>query len=129
MGGSKLLGTECPLFQTPESGCVKCGRCKVSCPVLNETRIFRSTNTGKEYKIRQRLSCGSDWLIYLVTCKCCSGQYVGKSKTPFKLRYSNHKQEIKKRVGGLGHYYGGSGPCSYQDISITLIEQFKEEKL
>ena len=125
VGGFKNVQDRMP--PVPDPGCVKCGRCKVSCPVLNETQIFRSTNTGKEYKIRQRLSCGSDWLIYLATCKRCSGQYVGKSKTPFKIRHSNHKQEIKKRVGGLGHHYGGSGPCSYQDISITLIEQIQEK--
>ena len=34
------------------------------------------------------------------------GQYVGKGETPFKLRHSNHKQEIKKKIGGLGHHYG-----------------------
>ena len=23
--------------------------------------------------------------------------------------HSNHKQEIKKKIGGLGHHYGGAG--------------------
>ena len=110
-----------------EVGCFKCKKCKVSCPILNESNTFKSTNTGKVYKIRQRLSCLDDWLIYLATCKRCKGQYVGKSKTVFKIRHSNHKQEIKKRVGGLGHHYGGSGHCTYQDLSITLIEQVEEK--
>ena len=46
----------------------------------------------------------------------------GKSTTPFKLRHSNHKQEIKKKIGGLGHHYGGQG-CGYQHVSIQLIER------
>ena len=77
-----------------ESGCFKCNKCRVACPILNESTTFKSRNTGKIYKIRQRLTCTSDWLIYLATCKNCQGQYVGKSKTPFKIRHSNHKQEI-----------------------------------
>ena len=50
---------------------------------------------------------------------------MGKSKTPFKIRHSNHKQEIKKEIGGLGHHYGGSDGCGYQNISIILIEEVK----
>jgi CO dehydrogenase/acetyl-CoA synthase alpha subunit len=117
------LKTKTQKIPEPGAGCSKCGRCKVSCPILNETDSFVSSNTGKKYRIRQKVSCLSDWVIYLATCKRCNGQYVGKSKTVFKIRHSNHKQEIKNRIGGLGHHYGGSGTCSYQDLSITIIEQ------
>ena len=101
-----------------DPGCFKCNHCRVSCPVLKETKTFKSTNTGKIYKIKQHIDCDSDWLIYLCTCKKCKGQYVGKSKTPFKLRHSNHKQEIKKNVGGLGHHYEKNGKCEYIDYTI-----------
>ena len=107
-GGCKG-GTEDPPQDPPDPGCYKCNRCRVSCPVMNETRTFKSTNTEKVYKIRQRLNCDSDWLIYLVTCEICKGQYVGKSKTTFKIRHSNRKQEIKKYKGGLGHHYVSKG--------------------
>ena len=113
----------------PNTGCFKCQTCRVSCPILNETKTFRSTNTGKIYKIRQHLDCNSDWLIYLSTCKKCKGQYVGKSKTPFKLRHSNHKQEVKKNIGGLWHHNGVKGKCDYKDMSVTLIEQVGGKKL
>ena len=107
----------------PNAGSYKCNHCKVSCPILNESKTFRSTNTSKVYKIRQKITCDSDWVIYLGTCKQCQGQYVGKSQTVFKKRHSNHKQEVKRKIGGLGHHYGGDGGCGYQNISITLIEQ------
>ena len=103
-------------------GCSKCGKCRVSCPILKEGGKFQSTNTKKKYNIRHQLNCDSPFVIYLATCKKCGGQYVGKSTTPFKLRHSNHKQEIKKKIGGLGHHYGGQG-CGYQSISIQLIER------
>ena len=113
----------------PDAGCWKCSNCKVACPILKEGKKFKSTNTGKEYTIKERLNCNSDWLIYLVTCKRCQGQYVGKSKTKFKLRHSNHKQEIKKKIGGLGHHYGDGGACNYTHLSIQLIERVKHLNL
>jgi hypothetical protein len=113
----------------PEVGCFKCGKCRVACPILKETKNFQSTNTKRKYKIHQRLDCTSDWLIYLVTCRKCKGQYIGKSKTIFKLRHSNHKMEIKNQRGGLGQHYGGLGGCGYENVSITLIEQVEQKNL
>ena len=46
------------------------------------------------------------FVIYLATCQRCKGQYVGKSQTPFKRRHSNHKQEIKKKIGIWGTIMG-----------------------
>ena len=89
-------------------GCWKCQKCTVGCPVLVEGKIFTSTNTKKSYTIRKSLNCQSKFVIYLATCQKCSGQYVGKATTQFKVRHSNHRQEIKNRVGGLG---------------ITMVEQ------
>ena len=111
----------------PDAGCLKCNRCKVVCPILKEGKKFTSTNTGKTYTIRQKVTCDSDWVIYLVTCKKCKGQYVGKSKTKFKIRHSNHKQEVKKKIGGLGHHYGNGGPCSYQHLQVQIIEEVEHK--
>ena len=112
-----------------QAGCSKCNHCKVVCPVMKEGTKFKSTNTGKMYTIRQKVNCDSDWVIYLVTCKRCQGQYVGKSKTKLKTRHSNHKQEIKKKVGGLGHHYEDGGPCSYKHFQIQIIEEVEHKNL
>ena len=111
---------------TPPAGCFKCNKCRVACPILVETDRFRSTNTQKSYQIKQRMTCESSYVLYLATCKRCKGQYVGKSQTAFKLRHSNHKQEIKHGRGGLGQHYGPKGRCSYKDISFILIEKVEE---
>ena len=114
----------------PDAGCHKCSKgCKVACPVLVETNSFKSFNTGKVYKIRQKVDCNSSWVIYLCSCKKCGGQYVGKSKTKFKIRHSNHKQEIKNKIGGLGHHYGGNGGCGYNNFSVTLIEEVEHKTM
>ena len=104
-------------------GCSKCGKCKVSCPILKEGSTFTSTNTKKVYKIKQELNCDSEFVVYLGTCAKCKGQYVGKTSRKFKLRHSGHKQEIKREYGGLGHHYGGEGGCGYQSVAIQIIDQ------
>ena len=105
-------------------GCYKCEKkCKVSCPVLQEGTNFMSTNTGKNYKIHARLTCDSSFVVYLATCKKCAGQYVGKSTRPFKNRHSGHKHEIKREYGGLGHHYGGTDGCKYDNFSVQIIDQ------
>ena len=108
-----------------EKGCWKCGHCRVSCPVLIEGNHFASTNTKKTYQIKQNLNCESEFVIYLGTCQKCKGQYVGKSQTPFKKRHSNHKQEIRKKYGGLGNHYGGDG-CGYENLRIQIIDQVEK---
>ena len=97
-----------------DPGCRKCGRCRVACPVLKEGNTFTSTNTGRSYRIRQSLDCNSSFVIYLSTCLKCGGQYVGKSQTPFKLRHSNHRQEIKKQIN------------EYTPIPLLFLTQFRQ---
>ena len=55
----------------------------------------------------------------------CLGQYVGKSETPFKVRHSNHKREIKTNIGGLGEHFHNS-ECKFErNYQVTLIDSVK----
>ena len=65
------------------------------------------------------------YIIYLVTCQKCSGQYIGKSTQAFTRRHSGHEQEIKNRIGGLGQHYGGQQGCGYESMRAITIEQVK----
>ena len=78
--------------------------------------------------MKHHLTCDSDFVIYLATCQKCDGQYIGKSKTIFKVRHSNHKQEVKREYGGLGEHYAGRG-CGYQNLRIKIIDQVEERTL
>ena len=92
---------------------------------MKETTIFRSFNTKRSYTIRKKLNCDSKFLVYLVQCLNCQGQYVGKSETSFKMRHSNHKREIKKNIGGLGEHFFNS-ECNFENhYSVTLIDRVK----
>ena len=120
-GGAKRGGNRRP--RVADSGCHKCNHCRVACPVMKETKEFRSSNTGKKYFIKENVNCDSSFVVYLATCLRCQGQYVGKAETSFKKRHSNHKQEIRWKKGGLGKHFGGNRACNYKDISFTIIEQ------
>ncbi|KAJ8019512.1 hypothetical protein HOLleu_41141 [Holothuria leucospilota] len=40
--------------------------------------------------------CDSANVVYLLFCnKCSQGNYIGETKTPFRLRFNNHKQTIR----------------------------------
>jgi hypothetical protein len=120
---SRVLKGAQPTPHAGEPGCFKCNKgCKVSCPILREGAGFRSTNTHRTYRIHKRLTCDSSYIVYLATCRKCKGQYVGKSTQTFKKRHSGHKQEIKNKIGGLGHHYGGNG-CGYANVSFQVIDQ------
>ena len=84
---SRITHVGKPRVLEENSGCRKCGRCRVSFPVLVEGEKFTSTNTRRSYRIRKNLNCDSSFVIYLATCKKCRGQCVGKSTTPFKKRH------------------------------------------
>ena len=98
-----------------QAGCTKCPKNCHACKILIEGKIFKSTNSAKTYKIK--------YVVYLVTCQKCFGQYVGKSTQTFARRHSGHKQEIKKRIGGLGQHYGGQQGCGYASLKDLLARR------
>ena len=109
-----------------DAGCKKCKKNCHACKILTEGQRFKSTNSGKTYKIAQKVNCQSSYIVYLGTCQKCCGQYVGKSTQPFARRHSGHKQEIKNRIGGLGQHYGGQQGCGYENLKIMIIEKVED---
>ena len=78
-------------------GCYTCHRqaCDACQNFLVPAKRIKSVTTGKSYKIRQSLSCLTDYVIYCATCTLCNRQCVGFSIN-FRSRLSNHKSHIKK---------------------------------
>ena len=76
-------------------GSYKCGnlRCLV-CNNIAETDTFTSTVTRESIKINH--VCSNDkCLIYILTCKVCKKQYIGKTVDRFRLNATI----IKKAIG------------------------------
>ena len=105
--------------------CPKCGkRCDLCKNFLLQTSKFESSATGRQYPIRQKLTCSSKNVIYLATCNKCNLQYVGSTSTEFKVRFRNHKSSMlnNRRTCELAMHYNGSEHDIWQ-IIFNVIEQ------
>ena len=52
------------------------------CPKINTSGVLVSTTNGRKFQSMKKATCQSSNLIYVITCKNCSIQYVGQ-KSPF----------------------------------------------
>ena len=81
----------------------------VHCKFLRETAggYFRSGQTNQAFRIRQIINCETVNVIYLVSCRKCTGkQGVGHTKS-IKKRVSNYTSKINAKVvdcGITGHF-------------------------
>lgn len=84
----------------------------------------------REYKILHSVDCQSPWVIYIIECKKCNLQYVGKSETSVNIRLNNHRNHIKTAVNSCeltDHFLQNQRSHSFdRDIAITLIEQIRK---
>lgn len=105
-------------------GCFKCDKkCDLCQNYLKESNTFSSFETGKSYRIRQKLTCTSSHLIYLISCNKCKLQYVGSTATAFKTRFRNHKSSMitnKKTCEVAIHF--NSLTHSLTDFDFICIE-------
>ena len=62
------------------------------CKQLQDTTSFKSTNTMETFNIYH---CQSEIIIYLLECRKCKLQYIGKSETQFFLHLNNHRKDGK----------------------------------
>ena len=77
-----------------------CNKPKCSwCVLINKTSTFTDTRRdGKVFDIFHTVNCQSTFVIYIIECRICRLQYVGKSETAFNLRLNNHRNHIKRGV-------------------------------
>ncbi len=65
------------------------------CPKLNITGRVTSTVTKRSYTVPAEGTCGHNNLVYLITCKKCSKQYVGETGITINRRFYYHLYNIK----------------------------------
>ena len=89
-------------------------------------KTFSSAQTDKIYQVRQRLSCNSTNVIYLVHCIKCNLQYVGSTTTEFKVRFRNHKSAMKtnKKTCEVAIHFNRS-PHIFSDFTFQCIDQIQ----
>ena len=70
------------------------GDCQV-CDRIITTNTFLTKACGEVIKIQSGLlNCNSEKVLYFLRCKICDDTpYVGKTKTNFRLQFSNYKRK------------------------------------
>ena len=77
-------------------GCNGRSDCQV-CKALVKSDTFSNRDKSRTYNLRKGiLHCNSSKVNYLITCKTCDKQYVGKTKNIFRERYNNYKSKFRK---------------------------------
>ncbi|KAG7465983.1 hypothetical protein MATL_G00160000 [Megalops atlanticus] len=89
---------------------------------------FQCRFTKKSYKIASVLTCKTSSLIYIIECKKCQVQYVGKTSSSLQTRFRSHKASIvKKQFRPISDHFNSAGH-SLEDLTIFPIEQVIDRK-
>lgn len=100
-------------------------RCK-ACNYVHDARVFKSTHNGKTFQVRGQINCKSHNLVYLITCRLCSAQYVGETSRTLGERITDHTSAIRlKKPTPVGLHFNGPGH-TLQHFSVTGIEKFPD---
>ena len=98
---------------------------------VKETSTLASSLTHETCKINHKFDCNSKYLIYLLTCKQCSKQYVGQTIGDFRFRWNNYKDNNRKyqrcetcMQGHLFRHFLILGHNGFlNDVSLTFIDK------
>ena len=132
---TKLADRTSEGYTTTMGSCGPCNKPKCSwCVLINKTSTFTGTRPdGKVFDIFHTVNCQSNFVIYIIECRICRLQYVGKSETAFNLRLNNHRNHIKRGVNSCElseHFLHNSTSHDLsKDITITIIEQIKRSNM
>lgn len=105
----------------PKVGCFPCLNC-ISCPLMSKGDTFTHPHTAEQYKIKQYLTCTTDWVVYVLWCPC-GLLYVGETKNEFKTRLNNHRYSIRKARNDLPvpkHF--SESKHTERDIKFMLLQ-------
>ena len=99
--------------------------CK-TCPDLVVSNTFQSSVTGRAHSVinhsGERITCKSQNLVYLLTCKNCLYQYVGETCIPLHERINIHRTAKSGCEIFIDHF---SSCCIAQSFNINVIEIFE----
>ena len=107
-------------------GCFKCQRkqCVVCQEHLQETNTFHSHVTHETFTIRQRFTCDTTNIVYILFCdKCNLSQYTGQSKNSLKTRFYLHRSHITKNTGTKVTRHFNQTDHSLQNMKCIIIEK------
>ena len=115
-----------PPLGGPEAGCYKCTlNCKLCRYHLVESKTFHSVETKETFTIRERYSCQTTNVVYLISCSICTNQcqYVGETKNTLRQRFYKHTSDIRNNTGTLVTKHFNQPGHSLSDMQVIVIER------
>ena len=123
---SILMPSVLPSSLSESPGCYQCNskRCVMCADHLVEATSVTSHHSGKTFQLRNRLSCNSTNIIYLLYCnKCKHTQYIGETKNTLKTRFYLHRSHIKKNTGTLVTQHFNKTNHTLNDMKCIAVER------
>ncbi|KAJ8245108.1 hypothetical protein GJAV_G00275390, partial [Gymnothorax javanicus] len=83
---------------------------------------FQCKATGESHAIKQKLNCWTSNVIYVIECKRCQMQYVGKTASRLQRRFRDHLSSIRRKEHRpIPDHYNKEGH-SPADVIVYPIE-------
>ena len=73
------------------------------CPKINHSGFTISKTTGRKFYTMVNVNCQSSNLIYLITCKHCSVQYVGQTINRLLTKFQGLHFDIQTKMTPQSH--------------------------
>ncbi|KAK1142325.1 nuclear GTPase SLIP-GC-like, partial [Acipenser oxyrinchus oxyrinchus] len=114
-----------------QPGVYKCDAKKCDCctTYIRPINNFTSTTKKKTHEITDMLTCKTSDVIYVIQCARpeCKKQYVGKTTSALKSRFSVHKRAIRyKQNTSVAEHFNSKNHC-LDDVTIFPVEQICEK--
>lgn len=79
-----------------------------------------SSVNHRQYSLKQFLNCNTRYVVYVITCKACPTQYVGRTTKHLRDRFWKHLNNIKtdKSTNIERHY----NTCHEGDTSLVSVQ-------
>ena len=97
---------------------------------IGVTNSFKSNITNCEYHVSspsECMDCSTKNVIYLISCRKCGVQYVGKTCQTLRSRFNNHRARLKQMCDIFLYNHFNSDNQSIEDINIMPIEEVTVE--
>ena len=136
IGGNIIINDKVKLQKAskPPSKIGLCQPCNIRnsqcCKQVLATNEFQSSVTKQKFKIFHKTNCKSIIVIYLLECKHCSKQYIGKSEWPFNIRLNNYRHRIqttdRSKLLNVERHFLQPDHNFTQDARFTIIEKIEK---
>jgi len=108
--------------QCNKSACLTCKHHAVS------TKRFTSTAFATTHSVEGSISCKTENVIYLITCRVCRVQYVGETGRNLASRLTNHRSDIThtKNTAIAIHFNSHENSTNQSLLEAIAIEKIGE---